>query len=100
MESAILRVVPNPEKRALISDTGDYHAFVRSLFFHRRKFMRSVLLSAFKGQLDKPQVDEMLETLRLTSDCRAEQLDIQQVLELFNLSRQKLCEPRTTEDSR
>ena len=44
-----------------IPDLDFFHAFVRSMFFHRRKFMRSVAISAFKGQLDKPQVDEVLE---------------------------------------
>ena len=49
----------------------------RSLFFHRRKFLRSVLHSAWKNRLDKPAVDGILADCELEPrNCRAEQLDV------------------------
>jgi 16S rRNA (adenine1518-N6/adenine1519-N6)-dimethyltransferase len=52
------------------------------MFFHRRKFLRSVILSAFKNELSKPQVDAVLAELNLGPDARAEQLDVERMLEL------------------
>ncbi len=52
------------------------------MFFHRRKFLRSVVLSAFKNELSKPQVDAVLAQLQLGADARAEQLDAERILEL------------------
>jgi 16S rRNA (adenine1518-N6/adenine1519-N6)-dimethyltransferase len=90
VESAILRVTPIRAKRERISDLHAYHTFVRSLFFHRRKFLRSVLLSSLKGQLDKPQVDALMQELHLGGDSRAEQLDIPMVITLFDRVRRLL----------
>jgi 16S rRNA (adenine1518-N6/adenine1519-N6)-dimethyltransferase len=58
---------------------------VRALFLHRRKLLRSVALSACKGRLDKPAVDEILGRLGLGHECRAEQLDLDA---MFALSEQ------------
>ena len=88
VESAIVQVVPNPAKRARIPDVEFFHTFVRSLFFHRRKFLRSVLVSAFKDQLEKPQVDQILAGLKLGTDARAEQLDVERIMELSEAFRQ------------
>jgi len=51
VDSAILQIEYRPEKRELIRDVDFFYAFVRAMFFHRRKFLRSVAVSAFKGQL-------------------------------------------------
>ena len=80
--SAILHIEIDPERRASIPDLPFFHDFVRSLFLHRRKFLRSVLVSALKGRLDKPQVDEVLAEVQLAPDARAEQLDIATMLRL------------------
>ena len=64
VQSAIIPVDFNPEKRASIPDLDFFHAFVRAMFFHRRKFMRSVTISAFEGQLDKQQVDDVLAAMQ------------------------------------
>src|SRR5947208_9407595 len=39
VHSAIIHIVLNPAKRAALSDLPFFHAFVRGLFFHRRKFL-------------------------------------------------------------
>ena len=80
--SAILSIVPNPEKRARIPDLKYFHSFVRAMFFHRRKFLRSNLLSTFKGQLSKPQVDGIMVGQQIEGNARSEQLDVNAMLDL------------------
>lgn len=82
VESAILQILPHPDKRARIADLDFFHSFVRSIFFHRRKFLRSELLSAFKGQLDKAAVDEILREQNLEANARAEELGVNAMLAL------------------
>jgi 16S rRNA (adenine1518-N6/adenine1519-N6)-dimethyltransferase len=83
VDSAIMRIQPIPEKRAAIPDLAFFHSFTRSLFFHRRKFLRSVLISAFKEQLNKTQVDAVLaEVPFYTATTRAEELSVAQIQEL------------------
>lgn len=82
VESAILRIDLQPERRAAIDDLKFFHETVRALFFHRRKFLRSVACSAFKGRLSKTIVDVILAQAGYTGDERAEQLTIDQFLEL------------------
>ena len=90
VDSAILKIVYNPEKADSIPDIDFFYAFVRAMFFHRRKFMRSVAVAAFKGQLSKPQVDEVLQSAGLKEDSRTEQLNVAELQKLSELFRQKL----------
>ena len=62
------------------------------MFFHRRKFLRSVAVAAFKGQLSKPQVDEVLGVAGLKADARTEQLSVAELQSLSEHFRQKLVE--------
>lgn len=80
--SAIIQIRVIPEKRAQIPDLDFFHQFVRAMFFHRRKFLRSSLVSAVKDRLDKAQVDAVLESLGFGADARAEQLDVATMLAL------------------
>ena len=90
VDSAIMRIEPRPEKRAAIKDLNFFHQFTRALFFHRRKFLRSVLISAFKDRLSKPQVDEVLATLEYYSPTsRAEELSVEQIREMSDLFQEK-----------
>jgi 16S rRNA (adenine1518-N6/adenine1519-N6)-dimethyltransferase len=82
VHSAIVHIKYRPDKRSQIADLEFFHTFVRSVFFHRRKFLRSVLISAFRQQLTKAAVDSVLEQLQLGADTRAEQLTVEQVQEL------------------
>jgi 16S rRNA (adenine1518-N6/adenine1519-N6)-dimethyltransferase len=91
VDSAIVQIVPNAEKRARIPDLDFFHTFVRSMFFHRRKFLRSVLVAAMKEQLTKPQVDAVLESQELGPNARAEQLDVERMLSLCEAVRQALA---------
>jgi len=51
-----------------------------------------VAVSAFKGQLDKPQVDSGLSGAGLKADARTEQLSIAQLQALGEAFRKKLAE--------
>ena len=82
VHSAIIKIILEPERRAAIPDLPFFHQFVRSIFFHRRKFLRSVAISAFKEKLSKPEVDAVLQAQGLGPEARSEQLTVDQMLEL------------------
>jgi 16S rRNA (adenine1518-N6/adenine1519-N6)-dimethyltransferase len=82
VSSAIVRLRLMPEWRARIADREYFHQFARAMFFHRRKFLRSELLSFTKGRLDKPAVDRLMAEMDLPPNARAEQLDVDMMLRL------------------
>ncbi len=82
VESAVVKITPNAEKRAAIADLAWLHAVVRRIFLHRRKNLRRVLYSAWRGQWTKPEVDAMLESLGLTGLVRAEAMNVEEFLSL------------------
>jgi len=91
VDSAIMRIEPRPELRQSIEDLTFFHQFTRSLFFHRRKFLRSVIASALKTRLEKADVDAVLAELPFySSNTRAEELNIQQIMLLSEAFRQRL----------
>ncbi len=87
IDSAIIRVTPNAAKRSRIVDLEYFHSRLRALFFHRRKFLRSQLFTATQDDLSKPQIDEILEKLGLAPNLRAEQLSVEQIMELLEATR-------------
>ena len=48
------------------------------------------MISAFKDRLEKPDVDDVLQSLHLGPDARAEQLEVEFVKELCERFRLKL----------
>jgi 16S rRNA (adenine1518-N6/adenine1519-N6)-dimethyltransferase len=80
--SAIIQIVLEPERRAAIPDLRYFHDFARAIFFHRRKFLRSVAQSAYKHSLDKTAVDAVLAERSLDPTQRAEELDVETLLGL------------------
>lgn len=92
VHSAIIKLTVNEEKRARIPDLKYFHQFVRMMFVHRRKFLRSNLLGAMKNYLDKPQVDEVMSELGFGPDTRAEQLDVETMIRLCEAVRARAPE--------
>lgn len=90
VHSAIIHIVPNAEKRAAIPDLEFFHTFVRGLFLHRRKFLRSGLIAALQDHLDKPAVDEVLAPFEFPVDVRAEQLTLEGIQLLCEAFRQRM----------
>jgi 16S rRNA (adenine1518-N6/adenine1519-N6)-dimethyltransferase len=76
--------------RGRIADRDFFHTFVRAMFFHRRKFLRSQLLGACERRLDKPAADRLLAALGLDPEIRAEQLDVDAMLSLCDAVRAEL----------
>jgi 16S rRNA (adenine1518-N6/adenine1519-N6)-dimethyltransferase len=81
--SAILRICPRAAKRALIPDPLRFRHFLRDLYAHRRKNLRGALLSFPAKPWDKPTIDLKLADLGLDGNCRAETLDRQTHLRLY-----------------
>lgn len=86
--SAIIHIVPNPDKRAAIADLSYFHHFIRSLFLYRRKYLRGVLIGMLKDQLDKSAVDDLLAAFGFSPDVRAERLDVPTLIALADAVRQ------------
>ena len=76
VSSAFVRLVLDQPLRERIGDRVFFHDFVRAMFRHRRKFLRTQLLLAAADRLDKPGVDAILKRLDLDPSMRAEQLDV------------------------
>lgn len=93
VDSAIVQMDLDPELRGRIPDIAFFHQFARQMFFHRRKFLRSVAVSAFGEQLGKPGVDAVLGKLGLGADARTEQLPVERMLELSEAFRRALSSP-------
>lgn len=91
VQSAIIHMAINEEKRSRIPDREFFHTFVRSMFFHRRKFLRSVLLAAFKNRLSKPDVDAIMKGQGLGPQTRAETLEVDAMLALCEAVRGHLA---------
>jgi 16S rRNA (adenine1518-N6/adenine1519-N6)-dimethyltransferase len=87
VDSAILRIVPNASKRSSIVDLDFFHTRLRAMFLHRRKFLRSQLISAMQELMTKEQVDAVLDQLGLEPNLRAEQLTVQQMISLLESCR-------------
>ncbi|MEM7477899.1 MAG: rRNA adenine dimethyltransferase family protein, partial [Planctomycetota bacterium] len=90
VESAILDIQPQKIMRRRISDPEFFHRLIRNTFLHRRKYLRSALVSAVKPDLGKPEVDEVMAELNLDAQARAEQLTPQQLLELSDCVARKM----------
>ena len=87
--SAIIHIDVDEARRREIPNLAFFHDFARSLFIHRRKFLRSVLVSTLKGQCDKAAVDAILDSAQLNAELRAEQLDVPTILRLAEVVRER-----------
>ncbi len=90
VDSAVVLMVPRPEKRALIADLPWFHAVVRRIFLHRRKNLRGVLFTTWKEAWGKPEVDEFLEKLGLLGEIRAESMNVEEWIALADALKSRL----------
>ena len=91
VNSAILRITYDARRRKKIPDLKFFHEFCRAMFFHRRKFLRSELCSAFKYTLSKETVDQIMLDMGFDEKTRAETLDLQTMLQLCERCRKELA---------
>jgi 16S rRNA (adenine1518-N6/adenine1519-N6)-dimethyltransferase len=87
ISSAFLQITLDESLQQRIPDRKFFHEFVRAMFFHRRKFLRSELFSVVKNRLGKTEVDAILARLNLDGADRAESLDVDTMLALCEVVR-------------
>jgi 16S rRNA (adenine1518-N6/adenine1519-N6)-dimethyltransferase len=92
VSSAFVQIVLDDGLRQRIPDRAYFHTFVRAIFCHRRKVLRSQLLNAQK-LLQKPQVDQLLAGLGIDPTIRAERLAVDDMLRLCEAVRTTTGEP-------
>jgi 16S rRNA (adenine1518-N6/adenine1519-N6)-dimethyltransferase len=90
VDSAIVQVFYDQRLRKRIPDLEFFHNFSRAVFFHRRKFLRSELISMLKGKLDKPAVDGIMAEMGFNDQTRAEALSVETLLKLCEVIRGRL----------
>lgn len=98
VDSAIVRIDPDAERRSKIIDRHAFQIFLRELFTQRRKLLRGVVAQNFKGRLAKPAIDAILAELQLAPEARAEELEVDQLVVLSNRLQQALVnqQPEST----
>ena len=74
VDSAIVLIKPNAEKRAKVGDVPKFRAFLRDLYVHRRKNLRQALVGWPSGHRDKKDVDAKLAELGIDGTVRSESL--------------------------
>lgn len=83
VDSAIVRIRTNAEKRKQVPDLLKWRAFLRDLYTHRRKNLRQALSSWPSGRRDKKEVDARIATAGFDGTQRSESMAIEQHLKLF-----------------
>jgi 16S rRNA (adenine1518-N6/adenine1519-N6)-dimethyltransferase len=92
VDSAILKILPAPERREQIGDRGFFHDFVRRLFSQRRKSLRSVLVGMYWNQLSKTDIDAVLGPFSFKEGIRSEALDCEMLVKLAGAVQQRIIE--------
>ncbi|TWU67617.1 16S rRNA (adenine(1518)-N(6)/adenine(1519)-N(6))-dimethyltransferase RsmA [Crateriforma conspicua] len=87
VHSAILRLDLDRDRYESFEDPRYFHDTTRALFFHRRKFLRSVVVSAMKGRLEKADVDQVLADLGHDETARAEAMTVPEIVRLVEAIR-------------
>lgn len=82
VQSAIIQLNVESDRREEIADLKFFNLFLRSIFLHRRKFLRSGLVSAYKKSLGRDVIDQILAEMEFGPDVRAEQLAPSELLAL------------------
>ncbi len=87
VSSAFVQIELDDRLRGRIPDRGYFRAFLRGIFRHRRKFLRSQLKTAAADRLNKAEADALLTRMGLDGKQRAEQLDVNTLLALCEAAR-------------
>ncbi|MCA9019383.1 MAG: ribosomal RNA small subunit methyltransferase A [Planctomycetaceae bacterium] len=93
VDSAIVQLTPNPPLKQKIVDRVFFQDFLRRVFQHRRKLMRSTLVGMYSKQLSKPAVDAILLSHEIDKEkARAEELTVPELIELSNSFQEQIAE--------
>jgi 16S rRNA (adenine1518-N6/adenine1519-N6)-dimethyltransferase len=77
VDSAIVRLDLEPDRRAAVGDLDRFHDFVRDVFCHRRKLLRGVLVRMAGGKQQfqaKEAVEKVYASLGFDASVRAEDI--------------------------
>ncbi len=91
VDSAIVLIRPNAEKRAKVGDVTKFRVFLRDLYVHRRKNLRQALVGWPTGPREKKDVDAKLAELGIDGTVRSEALDLEQHLQAERGVRVRRC---------
>jgi 16S rRNA (adenine1518-N6/adenine1519-N6)-dimethyltransferase len=92
VDSAIIRLTLDEKRRKKIPDLKFFNEFCRAIFFHRRKFLRAELCSAFKYTIPKERIDEIMDEMEFDITTRAETLPLKTIQRLCELCRRELLQ--------
>ncbi|QDT45638.1 Ribosomal RNA adenine dimethylase [Gimesia alba] len=93
VDSAIVQLTPNPPLKKTIKDRVFFQDFLRRIFQHRRKLMRSTLVGMYSKQLSKPAVDEILLAHNIDKEkTRAEELTVPEMIALANSFQEQIAQ--------
>jgi 16S rRNA (adenine1518-N6/adenine1519-N6)-dimethyltransferase len=87
VDSAVVAIRPDANRRAQVGDVAWFHQLVRQIFLHRRKYIRHVLAGLWREEWTKPEVDAWLEAQGLSGQLRAEALDVEEFIGLAHALR-------------
>jgi 16S rRNA (adenine1518-N6/adenine1519-N6)-dimethyltransferase len=90
VDSAIVQLLPAPDRRRQIGDRKFFHDFVRRVFQQRRKFLRSVLVGMYRDVLTKEEIDERLQPFAFKEGIRADEIDAATLVQLADAMRQAI----------
>ena len=97
VDSAIIRLTLDEKRRNKIPDLKFFNEFCRAMFFHRRKFIRAELCSAFKQTISKGRIDGIMDEMQFDATTRAETLPLKTMHRLCELCRRELLKLPETE---
>jgi 16S rRNA (adenine1518-N6/adenine1519-N6)-dimethyltransferase len=87
VDSSILRIEHDQQLAGRINDLPFFHQTIRSLFLHRRKFLRKVVMQTMEDALDKPAIDAILARGNFNPTDRIDQLEVSRVIDLVSALR-------------
>jgi 16S rRNA (adenine1518-N6/adenine1519-N6)-dimethyltransferase len=90
VNSAIVRLLPDPRAARRIGDREFFHDFVRRVFTQRRKQLRSVLVGMYRKELNKPDIDVILDAMNVKEGARAEELDTKTLVDMARCIREAI----------
>lgn len=99
VDSAIVSIWRDERLAGRIDDRAFFLDFLRRLFHHRRKLLRSVLVRMYRKQIDKVAVDQILAELSISPDQRAERMDTEGLIRLSNRMLQAVGQTAMEESS-
>lgn len=91
--SSVIQIVPDEEKeKALgIQDDNDFKELVKKAFSARRKKLSNSLANTGVAGMTKQDIDNMIASVGLNPNCRAEEVEIEEYVKMANIITKRKC---------